>query len=112
MKSRKSVSPGQLELTVHRVKIWIGHEKLKVYFLNPDVVDNWMHKGVPINVTNIMGWAQMWNPSMELPIPVFDMTVINDGRAQIRVKFSGTYTYINYAHYRSQTFDRLSKISS
>ena len=70
-------------------KAWRGRRVLKVYFMNPESIDEWGWKcrGDPMNIITIFAWARVWN-IVEIPgIPHFEMSEIAR-HADIRVQFS------------------------
>ena len=83
---------GDAAASVAREKIWNGREVLKVYFMNPDDIDDWGWKcrGEPMNIYTVIACARVWN-FVEYPeIPFFDVTE-RVKKADIRVQFSRTY---------------------
>ena len=73
-----------------KTNLWVGRDRLKVHFLNPDVLkdEGWKCGKSLLNVTNILDWANYWNPSTSPGIPNFRQTDKQE-EADIRVKFEG-----------------------
>ena len=64
---------------------------LKVYFINPDYIDEcgWKCRGEPINVNTILAWARVWNILPYPTIPRFELVEDDKKvRPDIRVQFS------------------------
>ncbi len=63
-------------------------ELLKVFVMNPEVLDHWSYKQSKITVATILEWANSWNPNRKDAIPIFaeEQSV---KRAHIRIKLSG-----------------------
>ena len=86
---------------VVKEKLWKGRQVLKVFFMNPEVLEGWKCEGKKMTTEKIMEWAGAWKEAS--PAPEFTGTQRVD-RADIRVKFSGIYLasynklllYINY----------------
>ena len=66
-------------------KIWTGRSVLKVYFMNPEILEEWANG---TRIDNIMTWASSWNSPLYDQIPRFEETK-DDLTADIRVRFSG-----------------------
>ena len=76
---------------IRREKIWRGRQKLSVYFMNPDDIEDWGWKtgdGDQINVTLVDSWARTWNNVQNQNIPRLKKTA-HARQADIRVKFTG-----------------------
>ena len=77
---------------VARDKIWEGRNKLTVFFLNEEVIDEWKCGSSQMTVETIMAWAETWNSPLSDKIPKFlrveKQPATIDGRAaaDIRVK--------------------------
>ena len=71
-------------------KLWVGRDRLKVFFFNPEVLkdEGWTCGKSLLNVDNILSWANSWNPSTSPDIPDFRLTDKQED-ADIRVKFEG-----------------------
>ena len=72
-----------------RGKIWKSKQVLSVYFLNKEFIDE--HGGSSVlTVQNIMDWAGVWNSCVPVgnTIPKFKMVLFQNGKADIRIKFS------------------------
>ena len=78
-------------------KVWRDRQTLKVYFMNPDDIDDWRCRGEPMNINTIFAWARVWNIAPYPEIPKFEM-IERASRADIRVKFSSnrTFSYCKY----------------
>ena len=84
-------------------KLWVSRDRLKVFFLNPEVLkdEGWMCGKSLLNVDNILGWANSWNPNTCPDIPDFKQTDKQE-EADIRVKFEGKSNHENsLVHYES-----------
>ena len=76
--------------TANKVKkVWRDRQVLRVYFMNPDDIDDleWKCRGEPLNTNTILAWAQVWNIVPYPEIPKFEM-IERASRADIRVQFS------------------------
>ncbi|XP_064383859.1 uncharacterized protein LOC135332881 isoform X2 [Halichondria panicea] len=83
-------SNGGAAAHVDREKIWKGRETLNVYFMNPDVLDNWKSRGEPMNFNTVLAWARVWNVSIfSDAIPSLAWREKAE-KADVRVKFSET----------------------
>ena len=71
-----------------KTNLWVGRDRLKVYFLNPEVLKSWMCGKEPLNVRNILDWAGTWKVDKGDSVPDFQRTDRQEG-ADIRVKFQG-----------------------
>ena len=72
-------------------KMWGPRDKqLKVHFLNSEVLEDegWMCGDAPMNVDNVLAWAQQWNSNAFPAIPKFEFSNSRE-RADIRVHFGG-----------------------
>ena len=90
-------------------KIWKGRDSLKVYFMNPELLDGeytpegesksvelapWKCRGHIMNINNIISWARIWNTSFfKDTIPYLQVTELMH-KADIRVKFVSKLSYI------------------
>ena len=58
----------------------------------------WEYREKPLSVITIFAWAQVWNTVQYPEIPLFEMidqsTLMN--QADIRVKFSSKFTFLNH----------------
>lgn len=70
-------------------KMWRSRDELKVHFLNDKILSKWRIGNSPMNVYNILQWAQEWNSSLTPKIPKLVKTD-SAQRAEIRVAFNGT----------------------
>ena len=72
-------------------KTW-GHrdKQLLVHFLNPEILEaeRWVCGNGPMNIDNVLAWAQVWNSNAFPDIPKFKFTD-SAAKAHIRVKFGG-----------------------
>ena len=59
---------------------------VKVFFMNPEVLEGWKCEGKEITTEMIMEWAGVWQQAPSAP--QFEVTT-NVKKADIRVKFSG-----------------------
>ena len=66
-------------------KIWGGRTILKVYFLNPSLLDSWLYDDMKVDTANILDWAAEWNAPF---YPKFEETD-SKKEADIRVEFTG-----------------------
>ena len=74
---------------VKKEKIWSERQQLKVYFMNPDDINDWgwRCRGEPMNISTIFAWARVWK-FVEYPeIPSIELSE-RAQRADIRVQFS------------------------
>ena len=80
-------------------KMWGTRDRpLKVHFLNSEVLEEkgWMCGDAPMNVDNVLAWAQQWNSNAFPAIPKFDFT--NSAKiAHIRVHFGGKCAEVKYS---------------
>ena len=85
---------GAQAASVSKKKVWGGRQQLKVYFMNPDDIDEWgwRCRGEPMNKNTILAWARVWNFSGFPMIPLFENFDLAKN-ADIRVQFSGTRNY-------------------
>ena len=72
------------------VKVWKGRQVLKVYFMNPEVLEGWKCEGKKMTTEMIMEWANAWEQAPSAP--QFKATS-NVKIADIRVKFSGSLNF-------------------
>ena len=72
-------------------KIWKDRQKLIVYFLNDEFIDDHKSGPDPLTLTTIMAWAQVWNSPGYGNIPELVMEKRKNKlrTADIRVRFSG-----------------------
>ena len=62
---------------------------LKVFFMNPEVLEGWKCEGKKkLTTDKIMEWAGVWNSDKAPSVPQFTVTQRVD-KADVRVKFSG-----------------------
>lgn len=73
-------------------KIWGSREVLKVYFLNPSVLESWICGKQAMNTATIMAWAAKWNHPFFEKIPKFQEVDSSDN-ADIRVEFTGKVAF-------------------
>ena len=67
-------------------KVWAGRQVLRVYFMNPEVLEGWKCEGKRMTPEMVMKWAGAWQQASSAP----QFTVTSRvQRADIRVKFSG-----------------------
>ena len=87
-----SLQPGAAAPHISKGKVWKGRKLLKVYFMNPDDIDDWGWKcrGEPMNINTIFAWARVWNFVGFKEIPTFEFVEIAS-QADIRVKFSSEH---------------------
>lgn len=69
-------------------KIWGGRTILKVFFLNPSMLDTWLYDDVKMTTASILDWAGMWNAPFYGKIPKLEETD-SKKEADIRVEFTG-----------------------
>ena len=74
---------------VVKEKLWKCRQVLKVYFMNSEVLEGWKCEGKEMNTEMIMKWAGAWEQAPSAP--QFTVTERVD-RADLRVKFSGSYS--------------------
>ena len=67
--------------------MWGRRDVLFVHFLNPEILHGWKCGGAPLDVNNILGWAEAWNTKTD-SVPTFEETD-SPKRADIRVTFGG-----------------------
>ena len=76
------------ERDTQQPKIWAGRSVLKVYFMNPKILEEWANG---TRIANIMTWASS-SPLYD-QIPRFEETN-NDLTVDIRVMFSGVHAFL------------------
>ena len=67
---------------------------LRVYFMNPEVLEEWKCEGKEMTTEMIMEWAGAWEKAPSAPQFTATSRV---QRADIRVKFSGN-SYFIFSH--------------
>ena len=78
--------------------IWKEREILKVYFMNPPVLDSW---GIGVTTQQILDWAnEAWSKDPDSKVPKFKLYETSR-RADVRVKFAGkpiksTYSQLDF----------------
>ena len=78
--------------------IWKEREILKVYFMNPPVLDSW---GIGVTTQQILDWAnEAWRKDPNSKVPKFELCGTSR-RADVRVKFAGkpiksTYSQLDF----------------
>ena len=67
-------------------RLWKGRQVLRVFFMNPEVLEGWKCGRKKMTTEMIMEWVGVWQQASSAP--QFTVTT-NDTKADIRVKFSG-----------------------
>ena len=71
---------------VVKEKLWKNRQVLKVYFVNPEVLEGWKCEGKKMTTDMILKWAGAWEQAPSAP--QFKVTE-RVAKADVRVKFSG-----------------------
>ena len=78
---------GAAAALIVKSKVWEGRQVLRVYFMNPKVLEGWKCEGKKMTTDMIMEWAGAWEQAPSAP--QFEVTPKVD-KADVRVKFSGS----------------------
>ena len=82
---------GAAAACIVKSKVWEGRQVLRVYFMNPEVLEGWKCEGKKKLTTEmILEWAGVWEQAPSAP----QLTVTRRmDKADIRVKFSGNSNF-------------------
>ena len=84
---------GAAAACIVKEKVWKGRQVLRVFFMNPEVLEGWKCGRKKMTTEMIMEWAGVWQQRAP-SAPQFTVTERVD-KADIRVKFSGSLNLSN-----------------